>query len=511
MTFQAIRALHACIGSAIDELERIFHQSGPTSLDFPPLNDPVSPPDAPPCSEALAEELANGPAALVPIRYIVAACAQLSATVNRPFDGLIDAIQGGQLSACVRFMEAAHVVEILRGAGSEGMHVDDICQAIVDLRPKSSVTCQDTKNLTPERLVHVLRVLATTHWLREVSPNVFANNRRSSVVDTGKTLEDLRNDPANKFTGTNGIAASVSHISDELSKSGMHLTEWLLPDVRYINPSSHYGASPEPPQHSRDDQQGIRHFAPFNLAYRTKLGYFDWLELPGHAHKLKRVEHSMTGTAGWEVKGEVLRAFPWDQLAEGSLLVDVGGGIGSASIQVAQVHPNIRVVVEDRVPVMDTAHSAWGSNHKELFQSGRVSWRYRDFFAPWKPFVDGKVPDVFLLRLVLHDWPDEDARRRLRPAAGPNTKLIIGDMLLMHACHNNGESALVKQDSPLLANLGAANLQPYLLDLMMTAMLAGKERTMAEMAELLLSAGWKMSQVRRSAASLWAYTIAVPV
>ena len=98
--------------------------------------------------------------------------------------------------------------------------------------------------------------------------------------------------------------------SDELSKSGMHLTEWLLPDVRYINPSSHYDTPREPSQHSRDDQQGIRHFAPFNLAYRTKLGYFDWLELPGHAHKLKRVEHSMTGTAGWEVKGEVLRGTP---------------------------------------------------------------------------------------------------------------------------------------------------------------------------------------------------------
>lgn len=49
-------------------------------------------------------------------------------------------------------MEAANIVEILRGAGPDGMHVDDICQAIVDLRPKSSVNLPDTKNLTPERL-----------------------------------------------------------------------------------------------------------------------------------------------------------------------------------------------------------------------------------------------------------------------------------------------------------------------------------------------------------------------
>ncbi|KAJ8475165.1 hypothetical protein ONZ51_g6743 [Trametes cubensis] len=477
MTFQAIRALHNCIGSAIDDLEQIFNQAGTTSQDFPAMDDPMSPAQASPSSEALAEELANGPAALVPIRHIVAACAQLSATVNRPFDSIMDAIKGGQLSACVRFMEAANIVEILRGAGPDGMHVDDICQAIVDLRPKSSVNLPDTKNLTPERL------------------------------DTGKTLEELRSDPAHKFTRTNGLAASVSHISDELSKSGMHLTEWLLPDTRYINPISYYAASHE------NAEQEIHHFAPFNLAYRTELGYFEWLELPGHAHKLKRVEHSMTGTGAWEVKDDLLRAFPWDQLVPGSLLVDVGGGIGSASILVAQAHPHIRVLVEDRPSVVESAHSAWGSGHQSLFRTGRVSWRTRDFFAPWFPFADEKIPDVFLLRLVLHDWPDDDARkilRELRPAAGPNTRLIIGDMLLMHACHNDNEQALTKRDSPLLANLGAANLQPYLLDLMMTAMLAGKERTKDEMAALLLSAGWKMSEVKRSAASLWAYTIAVP-
>lgn len=128
-------------------------------------------------------------------------------------------------------------------------------------------------------------------------------------------------------------------------------------------------------------------------------------------------------------------AFPWDKLAPGSLLVDVGGGIGSASMLVAKAHPHIRIIVEDRLPVVDSAHTVcidsiilqcctlyantswthslqeWGSGHKPLIQSGRVSWRYRDFFAPWLPVSDDKVPDVFLLRLVLHDWPDEDARK----------------------------------------------------------------------------------------------------
>ncbi|KAI0653617.1 hypothetical protein C8Q70DRAFT_1034073 [Cubamyces menziesii] len=90
----------------------------------------------------------------------------------------------------MRFIEEAHIVEILRDGNPQGMHVNDIHRAVVALRPSSAAP--DLAVLTPERLGHILRVLATAHWLREVSPDVFANNRRSAVIDTGKTLEQLR-------------------------------------------------------------------------------------------------------------------------------------------------------------------------------------------------------------------------------------------------------------------------------------------------------------------------------
>ena len=45
-----------------------------------------------------------------------------------------------------------------------------------------------------------------------------------------------------------------------------------------------------------------------------------------------------------------------------------------------------------------------------------MSWRTRDFFEAWPPLalpalgpVD--APAVFLLRLVMHDWKDEDCKR----------------------------------------------------------------------------------------------------
>ena len=133
-----------------------------------------------------------------------------------------------------------------------------------------------------------------------------------------------------------------------------------------------------------------------------------------------------------------------------------------------------------------------------------MSWRPRDFFQPWPALTLPNLgpisaPSVFLLRLVLHDWKDEDCRKyvalflgrlglpncshdscriltQLRGAAGPDTKLLIGDMLLPNACADEAafEGAdgsavkfpFVTKDSPLLPNLGIANIHGYLIDIM---------------------------------------------
>ena len=44
------------------------------------------------------------------------------------------------------------------------------------------------KKMHPAR---ILRLLATNHIFAEVSPDVFANNRLSSALDTGKSVEEL--------------------------------------------------------------------------------------------------------------------------------------------------------------------------------------------------------------------------------------------------------------------------------------------------------------------------------
>ena len=45
----------------------------------------------------------------------------------------------------------------------------------------------------------ILRLLATNHIFIEVSPDIFANNRLSSALDTGKSVEELLTKSVTKF------------------------------------------------------------------------------------------------------------------------------------------------------------------------------------------------------------------------------------------------------------------------------------------------------------------------
>ncbi|CDO72696.1 hypothetical protein BN946_scf184985.g116 [Trametes cinnabarina] len=459
MSFSALRALHASIGKAIDDLESIYGgQSQP--LEFPHLDDPYYASAEHSGTEELAHQLNDDPAVSLASKKIVAACGQLSAIVNKPWFGLMEAIQGGQLAACIRFLEHAHIVEILREAGPQGLHVRDIHRSIIELRPENARP--DPAIFTAARLGHVLRVLATSHWLREVAPDVFANNRRSSYIDSGKTVEQLRSQPGKKYLETDGVAAFVGLTGDEAFKFMAYMTEWFFPDSRtgslIVDAKGGFDSAKG---ETSSNKEVVYYVAPFNLAFDTQLGFFSWLELPENRPRLERFGHAMTGTRQWETKEGILFGFPWADLQPDSVLVDVGGGIGSTSLTVALAHPHIKVIVEDRPQV------SWGSKFAHIFESGRMTFRVRDLFEPFKPLASEKAPDVFLIRLVLHDWQDDDCRKMLqvlRSAAGPNTKLLIGDMLLPFAC--DSEDAFVRDDSPILPNLGIANIHGYLLDIM---------------------------------------------
>ena len=58
----------------------------------------------------------------------------------------------------------------------------------------------------------------------------------------------------------------------------------------------------------------------------------------------------------------------------------------------------------------------WEPQYTHLFESGRMSFRARDFFESFSPVeVPGlgsvASPAVFLVRLIMHNWQDEPARK----------------------------------------------------------------------------------------------------
>ncbi|KAF9497029.1 hypothetical protein BDN71DRAFT_1588611 [Pleurotus eryngii] len=585
-------------------------------LDFPSL-------DASYDKSSPAEILnASHPVIATSIGRIVAASGQLAAMVQTPFLTICDAVMQYHLPACMRLFEASHVPEILREAGPDGLHVEKIAER---------------NEVDASKLAHVLRLLATHHILREVRPDVFALNRISSVVDTGKdaawllggdqgalgtgtqtfTRDEMPTSnqdydervkcPEKKYEDTNGIAAFVGLCTDELFKAASYMTE-----AYYLSDST---------KHSREPVH-----TPFNFAFNTRAGFFGWLEgsdsgptlgtdglgaelVPdlktafmvnsgravenrvqddqasrksllsprektaendvtrGSRFRLERFGKAMVGTASWEAPYAILHGFDWASLPPGSTIVDVGGGIGSTSMLLANEFASIResgidlglkFVIQDRPVVVKMGEKAWRDQRPELLDCGTARFQVHDFFSP-QPI---KGAAIFLLRAVLHDWPDKFARRillELRKAATTATKLVIADFVLPLACADNfglpkegkersdgknceefnsaGHTSTSRSEgsttangevddgitegvegvqvrlapTPLLANLGKANANAYWMDLTMQVTFNSQERTLREVVALMRSSGWKVVRVTHATGSLFGYIVAVPV
>ncbi|KAL8941390.1 MAG: hypothetical protein Q9216_002268 [Gyalolechia sp. 2 TL-2023] len=121
----------------------------------------------------------------------------------------------------------------------------------------------------------------------------------------------------------------------------------------------------------------------------------------------------------------LVSAFPWASFNSETCVVDVGGGLGHVSKALAAHSPQVKCIVQDSPGVVAQAQ---GESLPTNLQ-GRVSFQSHDFFDP-QPV---KGADVYLLRLVLHDWSDKYAVmiiRALIPALKPGAKVIVNDRVL---------------------------------------------------------------------------------
>jgi len=65
-------------------------------------------------------------------------------------------------------------------------------------------------------------------------------------------------------------------------------------------------------------------------------------------------------------------AFEWKELADGAVVVDVGGGVGTSAIPIAREFPNLKVIVQDLPSVIQDAQEVWSKQMPDAVKSGRV-------------------------------------------------------------------------------------------------------------------------------------------
>jgi orsellinic acid C2-O-methyltransferase len=155
----------------------------------------------------------------------------------------------------------------------------------------------------------------------------------------------------------------------------------------------------------------------------------------------------------------------------GQRIVDVGGGYGALLGQILAVYPGATGVLFDMPHAISRAREYLDG----LGVAGRCDFTAGDFFA--------SVPsgaDLYLLKTVIHDWPDDKARDILqccRRAMSAGARLLIIERLMPERLEPSAENrALARVDLHMLTALGA------------------QERTLAQMLTLLDAAGLKRAR-----------------
>lgn len=122
--------------------------------------------------------------------------------------------------------------------------------------------------------------------------------------------------------------------------------------------------------------------------------------------------------------------YPWHMLPPSSLVVDIGGSTGKISLEIASVlSDKFKFIVEDRQEVISSMKNTVGSTDMESRVEAPVEFMAHDFFTP-QPV---KCADVYLLRLILHNWTENDCSEILRnlvPALKHGSRILLNEIVM---------------------------------------------------------------------------------
>lgn len=149
-------------------------------------------------------------------------------------------------------------------------------------------------------------------------------------------------------------------------------------------------------------------------------------------------------------------------------IVDIGGGEGALLAAILEAHPTVRVVLFDLPHVVARALP-------RLEESGL---RERCEVVAGS-FFDSVPPggDAYILRSILHDWNDDDARR------------------ILETCHRAMTSASRLLLLEFVVQPSSEPAWQNIQDLSMMVLLGGRERTAEDFRNLLASTGFALTNI----------------
>ncbi|WP_422930461.1 methyltransferase [Singulisphaera sp. PoT] len=199
-------------------------------------------------------------------------------------------------------------------------------------------------------------------------------------------------------------------------------------------------------------------------AYHTVFGRPFWDDLQAHPEIAEGFDSLMGPPGHGRPDPNVLLEDDWDSV---TTVVDVGGGTGALLAEVLRDRPSVRGILVDLPSTVARA----GKLLKDAGIADRVMVQGQSFFDPLP-----SGGDLYLLKSVLSDWPDREARlilQRCAEAARPQGRVVI----------LNG----ISPDE-------AGEPDPELL---MMVLVGGKDRSLKDFRELTLSVGLEVTRAGR--------------
>jgi len=191
-------------------------------------------------------------------------------------------------------------------------------------------------------------------------------------------------------------------------------------------------------------------------------GFFEYLGT--HPESQTRFDRAMASAAE-EENLRIANAYDFSKYRR---IVDVGGGRGGFLAAILKTYPSPRGVLYDQPQVVEHPHYLTRAGVRDRCDVVGGAGLFESIPAG---------ADLYVLKRVLHEWPDdicEGILRRCHDAAGKDGRVIVVDAVIPPGNHPDLTKAV---------------------DLLMMILLDGRERSEADFRELFARAGLKLTRI----------------